>query len=417
MDTNINVIDILSKVALLNKKLSKAYFRGLMEPFDFVGDHLIQVHEATDKIAAFLGLERCHFLIRYTNEFTNENTAGYITHGAGMNAVIRLDYEYAKDTRICASIICHEVMHKFLYEHDIVLPNELDNERLTDIATIFLGLGKLRLLGMTYQQIYFEDTDLRTANVQFGYLTPDEFYFVYSLTNSLLGYKKSVTESALPPEVVYNIRRIESRNCIPNVILKNQFGAWKKHGYYRKEIFLELAKCQKYYSHFLSITIPEQLEISNLLRNETLSIHESLNRIRVLEKNITYAERENKNLRSCRLLHKEIYHREDKYIKRATAKISRAYRKFLKNHPDSMLLEPSDTIDELINNLKEFRCPLCNKKMRISKNTIAFVKCSGCQYRFAVDAQLKLMEGFDHLFESESIFDSLRRRFNFLKRR
>lgn len=45
------------------------------------------------------------------------------------------------------SVLAHEVTHNYLYHHQVKIPEKIDSEELTDLATIFLGFGGTILRG------------------------------------------------------------------------------------------------------------------------------------------------------------------------------------------------------------------------------------------------------------------------------
>jgi hypothetical protein len=74
--------------------------------------------------------------------------------------------------------LAHELAHHFLEKRGVRLPNESENERLTDLATVYIGLGKLTLNG--YEPItrsQYRDRQLYTERV--GYLSQSEIARIF----------------------------------------------------------------------------------------------------------------------------------------------------------------------------------------------------------------------------------------------
>jgi hypothetical protein len=70
------------------------------------------------------------------------------------------------------SVLAHEVTHNYLYHHHVNVPEEIDSEELTDLATIFLGFGSTILRGyepssaISCKLGYIDVTTIRRAILQ-----------------------------------------------------------------------------------------------------------------------------------------------------------------------------------------------------------------------------------------------------------
>ncbi|MEW5911336.1 MAG: hypothetical protein AB1814_02185 [Thermodesulfobacteriota bacterium] len=78
---------------------------------------------------------------------------------------ILISSEISDKPELVAAIMAHELAHYYLMIKGIGLSSLSDNEQLTDVATVFLGLGKLTLNG-------FRDTKGLRSLV--GYLSSEE---------------------------------------------------------------------------------------------------------------------------------------------------------------------------------------------------------------------------------------------------
>lgn len=81
------------------------------------------------------------------NSKTSNKEAGLIYSNHLSNNTILIDEKYKNDPQILGAILAHEITHHLLYEKGIVYKDKLENERFTDLATVFFGLGKLLLNG------------------------------------------------------------------------------------------------------------------------------------------------------------------------------------------------------------------------------------------------------------------------------
>lgn len=99
---------------------------------------------------------------------------------------IELSHELCGRAKILAAVLAHEITHSFLNSRGIHLPDEPENERLTDLASIFLGLGKLVLNGKQEKKsisIGMFETMSRTTTI--GYLSFPELAYAYERVNAL----------------------------------------------------------------------------------------------------------------------------------------------------------------------------------------------------------------------------------------
>ena len=75
------------------------------------------------------------------------NIAGQIQIG-GWSEKIEISSQFKAKALQLGRIFAHEISHDFLHARGIMLPTTEENERLTDLASFMLGLGKLVLNGM-----------------------------------------------------------------------------------------------------------------------------------------------------------------------------------------------------------------------------------------------------------------------------
>jgi TPR repeat protein len=98
--------------------------------------------------------------------------------------VIRIKPSYMYDTVI--SIAAHECAHHYLFHHNVRLEETLENERLTDIAVIYLGCGFYYSFGSNLGTTVSRDWNARgqevttTTKHRLGYLKAEEFEFAHS---------------------------------------------------------------------------------------------------------------------------------------------------------------------------------------------------------------------------------------------
>jgi hypothetical protein len=124
------------------------------------------------------GAEIAHFLdivpppvIHYDWGIKMEpEVAGRIKHSSH---IIQIPFAYAGKRFALGGIIAHEMTHAFLFEREIILEDPQENEALTDLASIFIGLGKLILNGCITASPGLRELET------LGYLPPDLLAFAY----------------------------------------------------------------------------------------------------------------------------------------------------------------------------------------------------------------------------------------------
>ena len=97
--------------------------------------------------------------------------------------LVELHTRYKEDPRDVAAILAHEITHVFLYRAGLWLPNEYDNEILTDTASTYLGVGWLGLNAFRVTESQQPSVNPGQVYIQWkeerlGYLTPEEFGYV-----------------------------------------------------------------------------------------------------------------------------------------------------------------------------------------------------------------------------------------------
>jgi hypothetical protein len=100
---------------------------------------------------------------------------GMIHYDGPLRSRIKIAVTNKHTPHIMGAILAHELTHHFLANKRIGYPDETENERLTDFATVFLGLGKLTLNG--YHPIQWSlprENRVVTYTYQVGYLSARE---------------------------------------------------------------------------------------------------------------------------------------------------------------------------------------------------------------------------------------------------
>ncbi len=120
-------------------------------------------------------------LITLSYDWTNDDVPpGLIKYNGPYHSKIELNITNKHSPLIMGAILAHELTHHYLDTKNVRLPKTEDNERLTDLATSFLGLGKLTLNG--YEPISWEikrDGQTNRYNYNVGYLSAYEMAMIH----------------------------------------------------------------------------------------------------------------------------------------------------------------------------------------------------------------------------------------------
>ena len=109
----------------------------------------------------------------------NDEPPGLIYYDGPNRSRIRVCITNKHSSLIMGAILAHELTHYYLFDRGIILPEEAENERFTDLATAYLGLGKLTLNG--YDPISWiikrKDREIKYT-FRVGYLTSNEMALI-----------------------------------------------------------------------------------------------------------------------------------------------------------------------------------------------------------------------------------------------
>ena len=136
----------VDKLALLEQKTGAMVHYAIMDPLpDFIPGCLA-MQAAAKQIAEFVGLHGFTFIVATTKQ--KDKVGGHIDLStSGQEVFIEIDSEILEFPAVAATVLGHEICHKWLQAHGIRSSYAMDHEMLTDISCVFLGLGKIMLNG------------------------------------------------------------------------------------------------------------------------------------------------------------------------------------------------------------------------------------------------------------------------------
>ena len=207
----IPVDEYLDKILLLEQKLHSKNDHKIIDSSNFYSTSSYDIQTVAKTIALSLGLSNLTFLITYAKQNTHQ--AGHIELNNSSEVFIEIDSDYTDNREMILAVLSHELCHKYLQINNISLKGK-DNEILTDIATIYTGLGKLSLNGCEYskESIEYEaDHTLHKKQIKkVGYLSRHEFAFVYRLICSMRRIDDYKMREGLNESSINAINRIDT---------------------------------------------------------------------------------------------------------------------------------------------------------------------------------------------------------------
>ena len=103
----------------------------------------------------------------------NVKTAGAYSETGFLYGKIRILVEPRYSTSTIIAICCHECAHHFLYKRRVIIDDALENEKLTDLATVYMGFG------LYVKEAYAEKLIDSNTISKLGYLSAAEIRYAF----------------------------------------------------------------------------------------------------------------------------------------------------------------------------------------------------------------------------------------------
>lgn len=196
--------DYIRKIKLLETKLGERTRYEAFEPCSFNPDDIIDIQNIAKEISEFAGISGLTFIVSIVSQ--ENGVAGQIDlKSSGKEVFIEISRKVTKFADAILSALAHEITHKHLHIHGISCSESLlhkyENEVLTDIASVYLGFGKLMLNGCECKMIRYEPiqggTRTVTETLKAGYLSRAQFALVYRLICAMRRIPKKEYETHL----------------------------------------------------------------------------------------------------------------------------------------------------------------------------------------------------------------------------
>lgn len=181
----------------------------LFEPTDAVYDLLasgrtVDIQEFVEQICQHIHLEPVPTVAYDWDLNLERNIAGQ----ARLDSVkpeISVHLSYTSRPRELGTLLAHEVTHHYLDTIHVRLPDQEQNERLTDLAAMFLGLGKLILNGADVRYDAAREAPVESP-IKLGYLPMADLACAYDKICCLNGIPTSQWTKLLSLEAAYYVQ-------------------------------------------------------------------------------------------------------------------------------------------------------------------------------------------------------------------
>ena len=135
--------------------------------------------KVAEQIANFLGLSNIQVIVTFVD---NLGAPGRVHLSSGNAFNIEINNMYSANSNVIAAILAHEIAHIYLFKHNIIIKNTLQNEVLTDTTAAFLGCASL-ILNSSYDEMsFYNQGHVRS----FGYITQYEVGYIQAKRDFLL---------------------------------------------------------------------------------------------------------------------------------------------------------------------------------------------------------------------------------------
>lgn len=379
-------LQLIEKIHLLESTLGEKWNHSILEPFKFNSSDPIEVQNAGKKIAQHIGLPSLTFIISYAKQ--KSNVGGHIQLDSNSDVFIEIDDSLRSDSDIVLSVLAHEICHKYLQINNLQLFPELENELLTDAATVYTGLGKLSLNGCEKEIVSTTGTGLSstttTSTQKVGYMTRTQFAFIYRLVCEMRRIPEHGMLHGLSPEALEVVRKLSYFNnkYFDTALFNNEFAVKLVSDTIKKEI----NESQKSFAEFNRNIRIIQESIINAANQINKDFH-TYSKAKIDElhssANTTFTKDAHNYIKNLRAIEQISTFKENLSEKeREMNELGNMLPKFI---ADVHKLSPKQISKESLEFLLQFECPTCKNKMRIPEKKLARVKCSECNYSFIVD--------------------------------
>ena len=369
---------LISQFRIVYEGSYKAISGSIFDPPLTAKYDILLLQRTAKQIAEFIGLKGITPIINLSD--LQQGTGGKIdlSDSNSKDIYIEIDRELINSPDSIHCILSHELAHKWLQLLSLEASDTYKNEIRTEIATVIVGLGKLMLNGCrsTIRQRFItpDGTQTQSNTHLLGYLSLEEFAYIYSIVCRLQSIRKDQMLTGLRPEAEIALSNWSAFSL--NFSDESETETIKRYQEEDKSLQIELNELGKYLQFLQSIILGSA---SNLRDKAHLRAMEDLKLIQpfidkyLSEPNIDPLE-----------------------IAEKVAELQISYNRkleFTKNIRDakeevilfSNLVATSLKIqdEKILNSAEKIACPYCEKNLRLPTSVkSANVTCPECNYKF-----------------------------------
>ena len=142
-DIRLDERQVCAYLETIEKSLKRKNYKIYEHTPSFNSSDSIEVNKEARKMLDFVGLNNYIAVINYTQH--SVNVGGHIELDDSNEVFIEISSNFIYDKESVLAVMAHEICHKLLYVHGLYyrapIP-QIENEKLTDLATIYVGFGK-----------------------------------------------------------------------------------------------------------------------------------------------------------------------------------------------------------------------------------------------------------------------------------
>lgn len=154
----------------------------------------------TEQIAIYLGLPNVPLAYYDLGIKMELDVAGQISGHDGF-LQIRIPLNYVGKKYSTGAILSHEMTHDYMFSKGFYFDDVQENEKMTDLTSLCIGLGKFVLNGL-----FVDDGQYVIEKTSIGYVPRDLMFYAFNKINHIRGCNLDTLKHNLLPEVVLKFK-------------------------------------------------------------------------------------------------------------------------------------------------------------------------------------------------------------------
>lgn len=364
--------EILSRLTLIEKHLGFTSMNFYVPTYTvFTGSEgEINAQKEASQMLKHVGLTHYIPLVTFTK--TGFSVGGNIELDHGEAVFIEINENYRPYPELVMAVMAHEICHKVLFVHGLYYSEKsksLENEILTDLATVYVGFGKLSLNGCYREQQHEVAQMITTITKTLGYISLQTFATAYSIVCSC-----------------FDVSQADRLDGLNDHAFNEVISDWS---FQHKNIFvkdlLDTLKTDQEEESKLSKYICALEAILPKLKEKIKERHNVRYRDLVSPFNYSDEVLSRQQILATATVSKYDNREENKELRRLNAVFSKMVDDLVKCDMEGI------NFDEVNKSLRKVKCPICGyEKMNASQeNKSSFIKCPQCGYYFIWDGNLQ----------------------------